>query len=273
MTLPRWSRLGGEGRRVVGPCRRKGFTLIELLVVIAIISILAALLLPALNQVRERGRSIACLNNIRQIQLAVFQFASDHDGLAPGSGYNGGNGVGQLIPLPTVPVSIPKSLLLKGNYLSDDDVFRCPSAMLEGAAIGEFHADRYGPSWRKSYLYSFNIYFCGTSLHPDGTGVGTVSNSVDYGRYLPRLDSEPDAAQIALVGDRIKTADYMDHGLPGLFPGYATSVQVAAIHQGHQFANIGWADGHATLVRTLPTPQYATPAYQSYAPSARCAQP
>jgi len=59
--------------------RKIGFTLIELLVVIAIIAVLMAILMPALNRVREQGKRSTCLSNLKQLTLAWIMYADEND--------------------------------------------------------------------------------------------------------------------------------------------------------------------------------------------------
>jgi prepilin-type N-terminal cleavage/methylation domain-containing protein/prepilin-type processing-associated H-X9-DG protein len=75
--------------------KSRGFTLIELLVVIAIIAVLMAILMPALNRVREQGKRAVCLSNLKQLALAWIMYADENDdNIVSGAGgvsrsYNG----------------------------------------------------------------------------------------------------------------------------------------------------------------------------------------
>ncbi|MBE6364791.1 MAG: DUF1559 domain-containing protein [Lentisphaerae bacterium] len=125
-----------------GGVKHSCFTLIELLVVIAIIAILAAILLPALNSARERGRAASCISNLKQLGNAVQFYADANDDFLPASqGPNGGS---------PIWYQCLTQIIYPGNGINDGGgVFVCPSCpydMPDGTAP------------RHSYGYNSSCY-------------------------------------------------------------------------------------------------------------------
>ena len=112
----------------------RAFTLIELLVVIAIIAILAAILFPVYAQCKDRGKSGACLQNLKQIGMAVTMYTDDYNGrmpicktLWPGPKYDKVAG--------SVDDALSPVVVLK-RYVKSEGVFVCPCKMKSLPASG-----------------------------------------------------------------------------------------------------------------------------------------
>jgi prepilin-type N-terminal cleavage/methylation domain-containing protein/prepilin-type processing-associated H-X9-DG protein len=126
------------------PRRGRAFTLVELLVVIAIIGILIALLLPAVQAAREAARRSQCVNNLKQIGLALHNYHDTYQRFPAGAWCCGGNNSGFARKLPMLGAILPfveqQPLYDQIDQTADLQVFRLPNGYeISGVQVSAYH--------------------------------------------------------------------------------------------------------------------------------------
>lgn len=244
MSLAKQRRPTREPRRVGIPANG-GFTLIELLVVIAIIAILAAMLLPSLSKAKARGMSIACLNNLRQLQTCSHLYAVDHrDHLPPNNSVavlstesplaQGGSWCTNNARLDLDPIGIKVGMLFPYNTALG--IYKCPSDPgfiedLSGSKLPQSRWRSYNMSQSVNGWPEFDPFI--EKYIPTFKKFTQIS-SPSPSALINFIDTHEDSIFDALFG--MPTADY--------WPGDRSWWDLPA-NRHSQGANLSFADGHA----------------------------
>ena len=171
---------------------RRGFTLIELLVVIAIIGVLIALLLPAVQSAREAARRAQCVNNMKQLGIAMHNF-HDINSILPSSNRPSG--------LTTVPRVAGLTLLLP--YIEQNTVYNAFNLSLNwGLAENS-----------TSVTSRINVLLCPSAQQP-----GRLDGNPDPGPWTPTVAAPTDYSIVLKVDERLGTLGLVDSVGRGMMP-------------------------------------------------------
>lgn len=173
------------------------FTLLELLVTIAVIGILAALLLPAFTSAKARAQSVACLNNLKQLQTCWLLYVDDHQGRVPPNRAELRAGAWRSTPdswignssAPHDPDTraIEQGLLFKYDYNRSLAIYRCPADRSRVRLVDGPELDRL-----RTRSYSMNGNWGGRTNEAQNTLV-RLSGAPDPGRLFVFIDEHQDS--------------------------------------------------------------------------------
>ena len=169
--------------------RRPGFTLIELLVVIAIIAVLIALLLPAVQQAREAARRTQCKNNLKQLALALHNYAETYAGYLPCYELDNTKFIANAIAYPSVGQG--RYWFGNVNYDQSDvtkqfDLTQGPLAPYMESNSAAYLCPSFGPS--QVDTVRFGQMVCGYGFNGYYLGYGIRFDFSDYPSYTVTPD-------------------------------------------------------------------------------------
>ena len=228
-----------------GGVNRQRFTLIELLVVIAIIAILAAILLPALNSARERGRVASCINNMKQMGNGVSGYVNDFNyfpTISHNTRLGGGVASSWKYQVYTYAVGDPGTTLVEYGKSVSTGVFACPSWSTDLMTQMTFGTDwkDYAAMGGYAYTYGHHSHNHRPSSYTTGY-IGYFGGGVYYTCRPIDLESPSETLIIGEAGDQIAT----DRNYAVLlYEGKASNGR----HAGYTQMSVSWADGHASAI-------------------------
>ncbi len=244
----------------------RGFTLIELLVVIAIIAILAAILFPVFQSVRENARRASCASNLKQCALGVLQYVQDSDEAYPIAepNYNGSwneGYIGWQFPCDGSARETPGDCAVWGNsiqsYLKSTQIYSCPSV---GSIWKPYKAD---PDSEPAPMYTYNGDLqssTGNVVVQPSTTILFWSGNEDT-EWRGRVSSnpflyctDPKSACVYQPGDKTCGAVNGDADTYLIYGGLPTAYYKKWVHgQGDNFAfvdgHVKWASEHSDITK------------------------